>query len=98
MAFLEPINRLHIACAQVFSLTQELRWHESQENQARHNKGYGGGAPQKGGYFDGQQGGYGGPRRYGGTPPMKMGMGNEGRRGGPPYDGDGKRPMRGNRT
>ncbi|BDA49124.1 probable pre-mRNA-splicing regulator WTAP [Coccomyxa sp. Obi] len=83
--------------AQVFSLTQELRWHESQENQMRHNKGYGGGPAQKGGSFDGQQGGYGGPRRYGGTPPMKMGM-NEGRRGGPPYEGDGKRPMRGNRT
>lgn len=57
--------------------------------------GYGGGAPQKGGFFEGQQGGYGGPRRYGGTPPTKM---SEGRRGGPSYDGDGKRPMRGSRT
>ena len=64
----------------------------------RHSKGYGGGPPQKGAYYDGQQGGYGGPRRYGGSPPMKMGMANEGRRGGPPYDGDGKRPMRGSRT
>lgn len=93
---------------QVFSLTHELRWHESVENQMRHaaaakamhgggNGGYGG--PQR---FEGGGGGegapYGGaPRKYGGGggPPMKMGMAGDNKRR-VDYAG-GKRPMRGPR-
>lgn len=70
-------------CVQVFSLTHELRWYQSMENQMRHsNKGYGGS-------FEGQQTGHGPPRRYGGIP---VKMGDAGGRS------DGKRVMRGNRT
>ena len=90
-------------CLQVFSLTHELRWYESMENQMRH-AGVGKGIAASGGYggpqrFDGgggaPYGGGGGPRKYGGGPPMKMGQVGEKRR--IEYDG-GKRPMRGGKS
>ena len=92
---------------QVFTLTHELRWHESVENQMRHaaaakamnsggNGGYGG--PQR---FEGGGEGapYGGaPRKYGGGgPPMKMGMAGDNKRRVDYSGGSGKRPVRGPR-
>jgi hypothetical protein len=80
---------------QVFSLTHELRWYQSIENQMRHgSKGY------TMGPFEGQQPGHGPHRRYGGPPAMKGGqLGDVGaRRNGPSPSGDGKRTSRSNRT
>jgi hypothetical protein len=66
----------------VFSLTHELRYYESMEQEMRHAKlggggggGYGGGPRFEGGGAGGPPYGAGGPRRYGGGgPPMKMGQ------------------------